>query len=63
MRKVYCKNCKWMEIKRKDAGRNDYYLYRGCSIIGGDNLNNNCRYYKRKWHLFWLKKNYNEKRS
>ena len=66
--KVYCYNCKYhnllsinLDCKRfKGSSRRDtpyniikkYYRYTGFDL----NINNECKYYKRKWWKFWIKK-------
>ena len=61
MRKVYCKNCKYLievddgdgyfdEMCEKDGEK--YYS----SGLEDERGEIGCPYYKRKWHKFWVKK-------
>lgn len=57
MKKVYCENCKYVKkIEIKDA--TVYYCPLPTFLLkDADNTKYNCKYYKRKWWKFWIKKN------
>jgi hypothetical protein len=55
MGKVYCKNCKWYKGKKYLCG--NWKIKNGYQGVNPDisNKNNNCKHYRKKWYLFWIK--------
>jgi hypothetical protein len=57
--KVYCKNCMF-ESGKFLIPKNKYYYFRCQPNQPGQptyhlNINDSCKYYKRKWYKFWIK--------
>ncbi|GAI84515.1 unnamed protein product [marine sediment metagenome] len=54
MKKVYCENCKYSGIFKKKK-KLYFYCKLGNVFEDASNLDNNCKFYKRKWWKFWVK--------
>ena len=68
MMKVYCKNCKYYSYHddafgghddcKYPIGERENWLHKYIDTIGDpitQNGNNDCKYYNRKLHYFWVK--------
>lgn len=56
MKEVYCYNCKHSKrIKFRDRDGVFYYCPLQVILEDADNMNLNCKLYKRKWWKFWIK--------